>query len=221
MSAEASENLSADARLALAHSPDEVRDVLRIFLEFDARLARIVAATSEPMLGQMRLAWWRDELGKPVEQRPNGDAVLDGIGEHWAGREAGLISLANAWEHLLAEPPLDEADARKFLEHRRDGLVSVFSAVDSGVADNKAYKDAAWAWVCADVATKVSDSDERAMFVRLGTSDARTGGALPRPARGLAILGALGLRSLRRGGRPLMEGRGAALTALRASVLGR
>ena len=45
--------------------------------------------------------------------------------------------------------------------------------------------------------------------------------ALPVSAKGLAVLGALGLRALKRGGRPLMEGRGAALVALRAAMLGR
>ena len=35
-----------------------------------------MARTTEPMLGQMRLAWWRDALGKPVDERPRGDAVL-------------------------------------------------------------------------------------------------------------------------------------------------
>jgi phytoene synthase len=41
---------------------------------------------------------------------------------------------------------------------------------------------------------------------------------LPKTLRGLAVLEALALRALRRGGRPLMEGRGAPLTAFRAAI---
>jgi phytoene synthase len=32
------------------------------------------------MLGQMRLAWWREALGKPLADRPRGDEVLDAVG---------------------------------------------------------------------------------------------------------------------------------------------
>ena len=45
------------------------------------------------MLGQMRLAWWREALGKPVADRPRGDRVLDAIGQDWAGREAALVAM--------------------------------------------------------------------------------------------------------------------------------
>ena len=80
MSGELTENLADEAQLALAYIGPNLRDALRIFLELDGRLARIVSATTEPMLGQMRLAWWRDALGMAVSERPQGDAVLDGIG---------------------------------------------------------------------------------------------------------------------------------------------
>ncbi len=231
MASETHEKLANEAELALAHSGPEMRNLLRIFLQLDARIGRIVAGTNEPMLGQMRLAWWRDVLTMPIEKRPQGDAVLDAIGAHWADRSGELTTLIDAWEHLLGEPPLDQTDAMAFLTGRRDGLLAVYgdrAQIQAGGAQrdtrpNPAYARAGWYWACADLAANVSDPQERAMFVQLGLEHEADGKppALPRGDRGLAVLGALGARALARGGRPLMEGRGAALVALRAAILGR
>ena len=97
------ENLPAEIELALAYTPAAQRPALRIFFELDARLGRIVAGTNEAMLGQMRLAWWRETLAKPVAERPSGDQVLNAIGEHWVGKEADLIKLVDGWERLFGQ----------------------------------------------------------------------------------------------------------------------
>lgn len=215
MTSPSSENIPTEAHLALAHSRPDHRERLRLFFELDSRLARIVAATTEPMLGQMRLAWWRDTLGQPVDQRPSGDAVLDGISQNWRGAEANLVRLVDGWEHLLAEPPLPESEARSFLDGRCDALLAVYAEA------GEMHRAAAWHWCCADLAAKVSLDEERALFLRLAAEKDAAVAALPRNARSLAVLGALGRRALERGGRPLMEGRSASLTALRASFIGR
>lgn len=220
MSPEPSENLPPEAQLALAHTQPALRDPLRIFLELDHRLARIVAGTSEPMLGQMRLAWWRERLMEPAKARPGGDAVLDAIGMHFAGREKALIALVDGWEHMLVEPPLGEKAARLFAAGRRDGLLAVYGR-QAASKDFAAFESAAWRWGLADLAAKVSLDNERALLVELGLANDLRSPPLPREARGLAVLGALGLRALKRGGRPLMEGRGASLVATRAAILGR
>lgn len=220
MSLQPSENLPTEAQLALAHTPPAKRDPLRIFLELDHRLGRIVAATSEPMLGQMRVAWWRERLMEQPQARPAGDAVLDAIGAHFAGREAALIALVDGWEHILADAPLTEAAARSFAEGRRDGLMGVYDEF-TDPNTQAALGIAGWRWALADLASKVSLDAERDLLVRLGIGEPAADGALPREARGVAVLGALGLRALKRGGRPLMDGRGASLVATRAAILGR
>lgn len=224
MASENGETLSNEAQLALAHAAPNMRDPLRIFFELDARLARIVAGTTEPMLGQMRLAWWRDVLKQEAAERPQGDAVLDGIGAHWQGRSAELIPLVDAWEHMLADPPLSTDDAMKFLTQRRDALMAVFGKLASGEDRHNNYGKPAWWWACADLAANLSDPGEREMIVELGLNYDDPKGAInrsPAPDRGLAVLGAISHRALKRGGRPLMEGRGAALVAMRAALLGR
>lgn len=181
------------------------------------RLARIVAGTSEPMLGQMRLAWWREQLGNNREARPSGDAVLDGIGVHWQGREHALIALVDGWEFMLAEE-LDEAGASAFAQGRAAPFVAMAQMAGASNADT--VDVAARRWALVDAAVHIPDGPERTMLLELAGAN-REAVRLPRSLRGLAVLDALARRSLRHGGRPLMEGRGASIAAARAAIFGR
>lgn len=218
---EALEPLPPEQRIAIAWSAGGTRHRLASLLALDRRLARILSRTREPMLGQMRLAWWRDALGRSVAERPRGDAVLDALGAVWAGEEAALIALVDAWEQVLEEPPLSERAGRAFAEGRCAALLAAHRIHDGSGATAAPYRAAAWCWGLGDFAAGVRDEGERAMLVRLGLEGGAARGRLPRRARALAVLGALGERALRRGGRPLMEGRGAPAAAMRAAIFGR
>jgi phytoene synthase len=216
MSDQTTEILSVEAQLAIAHTPPEWRTALTIFLELDCRLSRIVAGTNEPMLGQMRLAWWREQLALAPAQRPAGDAVLDGIGRHWMGYETGLVALVDGWEYMLADR-LDHAAASGFAKGRAAPFVSLAQMTETASAPEHAIPARRWALV--DAAVHVPDGAEREMLLELARAD-DAAARLPRAMRGLAVLDALARRALRRGGRPLMEGRGASITAMRAAILG-
>ena len=216
VTAESPDILPPEADLALAWSPPKVRAPLSIAFQLDRRLARIVARTSEPMLGQMRLAWWRDALGTPLANRPRGDVVLDAIGAHWAGREAALIAMVDGWEVLVSAERLGRTEIDAFGTQRS----TFFSALDDTAGQTSAARIAAagFHWAMADAAAAVSDADERAALIAAGLERIAPAGTMPRALRGLAVLDALALRALRGGGRPLMEGRGAPLAALRAAI---
>lgn len=205
--------------LALAHTDTADRDALRVVFELDSRLGRIVAGTTEPMLGQMRLAWWRDVLAKPPQEWPEGDQVLDGIKLHWKECHTLLLPLIDGWEHLLAEPPLAANAAVSFCEGRRDTLLAALQ-LDPTQSFHGAACNAGWNWALADLASKVSAVEERDLLIGLAAKATNARGRLPSKARGLAVLGALGRRAIKRGGRPLMEGRGASLVAMRAAITG-
>ena len=208
--------LPPEAQLALAWSHAKVRGPLSIALQLDRRLARIVTRTSEPMLGQMRLAWWREMLGKPASDRPRGDTVLDGIGHHWAGHEAALIAMVDAWEVLVTAENLGPEEAAAFVAGRGAFFAHMPVAGDPSAAARLAAAGRAWA--AADAAAAVSDGDERAALIAAGKGTSQIAGRIPRALRGLAVLETLARRSLDSGGRPMMEGRGAALTALRGAI---
>lgn len=214
MTDEAPDILAPEAELALAWSSPKVRPALSIALQLDRRLARIVSRTSEPVLGQMRLAWWRDALGKPLGERPRGDAVLDAIGSHWAGREAALAQMVDGWEVLVTADRLGPTEADAFGAQRG----AFFAALAGAEAGSGRLAAAGYRWALADAATAISDAEERAVLIAAGLARAAAGGRIPKELRGLAVLEALALRALRRGGRPLMEGRGAPIAAFRAAI---
>lgn len=172
--------------------------------------------TSEPMLGQMRLAWWRDALGKSMAERPRGDAVLDAIGAHWAGREAALVQMVDGWEVLVTAERIGAQEATGFGEGR--GAFFAALASDAALVVIRRCAAAGFRWALADAVTGVSDENERAALITAGLARSGEGGRLPADLRALAVLEALAMRALRRGGRPLMEGRGASLAALRAAI---
>ena len=221
MAPEPSENLPDEARLALAHTKPILRDALRIFLDFDHRLARIVSATTEPMLGQMRLAWWRDMLGMDVSDRPHGDAVLDAIGEVWAGKEAALMALVDGWEHMLSDPPLSRDAALAFAKGRGAGRAGLAERIDAPASVRDHARACGEIWALADAASHIAQGPERDTLLDLAQELHWANKALPAPLRGVAVLGALAKRSVEAGGAPLMAGRGAALVALRAGLFGR
>lgn len=225
VSAPQNEPLPSEAKLALAWSPPKLRAPLSIALQLDQRLARIVTRTTEPMLGQMRLAWWRDALGTKPADRPRGDAVLDAIGAHWAGREAALIAMVDGWEVLVVADRLGPDETQAFAS----GRGAFFGTLADDCTPVQAGRIAAASnrWALADAAAAVSDDAERALLVETGLAlgrreqsgpEQRGSVRMPRDMRGLAVLNALAQRALQRGGRPLMEGRGAPLAALRAAI---
>lgn len=216
MTADNPDTLLPEAELALAWSPPNVRGPLRIAFQLDRRLARIVARTTEPMLGQMRLAWWRDALGKPVSERPRGDVVLDALGDHWAGREAVLIAMVDGWELLVTAEHLGRTEIEAF-GLQRGAFFNALHCDCTTMAEDR-ITAAAFRWALADAAAGVSDESERTLLIDAALARPKNGRQLPKSLRGLAVLDALALRSLRRGGLPLMNGRGAALAALRAAI---
>ena len=213
---EPADSLPPEAGLALAWSPAKLHGALSTFLQLDRRLARIVARTTEPMLGQMRLAWWRDAFGQSPAARPRGDAVLDGISQHWQGREAALIALVDGWEVLIGSEQLGPREVDSFAAGRAAPFLALIGDADE--AARRRVEQAARCWALADVVTGISNLQERNVFLDAACSIPLPHGRLPSEMRGLAVLEALARRALGREGAPLMAGRGASLTALRAAI---
>ena len=206
-------------QLALAHTPSSLRGALQSALALDRRLSQIVARTSEPMLGQMRLAWWRDVLGKPLAEWPQGNAELETIALHWGHSAAQLAAMADGWEYMLSEPPLSAEAAMGFASGRAKAFGALANISAKPVAREK-LAIAAQYWALGDGAVHIGSEAERAtMRAQLDKLPERP--RLGSPFKGIAIMGALGERALRGGEGPLMEGRGAAITALKSGLFGR
>jgi phytoene synthase len=201
-------------RLALAWTPRSTRRATLALLALDTRLAGFVRRGTEPLPVQMRLAWWRETLQAAPAAWPRGDPLLDELRE-W-DTPAQLVELVDGWEGLLGEQ-LDAEAIRAFAAGRERAWTVLAKQI--GIGEARA-EEAARSWALADLATNVSDESERKLVLQ-ESAGLRPQIPSERPLRPLAVLAALGRRALRRGGRPLLEGRGAGLLALRVGMFGR
>lgn len=71
-----------DRYLTALFAPRERRDALFALYAFNLEIARIAESTTEPLIGEMRLQWWRDVIdGAYGGKARYGDAVAKSLGE--------------------------------------------------------------------------------------------------------------------------------------------
>lgn len=111
-------------KLVFAYAKASERAVYEAVFALDSLCANIVATTSEALIGQMRLAWWRDVIIKDPVQRPAGHpliATINALPDH-IGNDA-LAELVNMWEaFLLADNR--QAYLQQFCEGRAAALMA-------------------------------------------------------------------------------------------------
>ena len=201
--------------LALRYGPSEMQQFARIAFSLDARLGRMLARSSEPLLVQMRYAWWRDQLGMSPEERPRGDPVLDAIGQHWRGEETALVALIDGWEARIGG--VESAELRAVL----DGYARTFAAI-AALCDASQQQEAALNGRWFALGTLVSGPGEET-FLKDILARATDLGSRPRlrgKLRPLGILGGLAERAIARRTGPLFGDRLSALAMMRLGLTG-
>ena len=206
--------LAPTHRLALAYAPAQCRRAWLGFLALDARLASVVRAAREPVLGQLRLAWWRERLTETSPAR--GEPLLYML-ESWGPQRQALVTLVDGWEGMLGEAPLGARALAAFAEGRAvsaAALAHVCNLADhAGAAERMARK-----WGLGDLTRHLTHPDERAAALALLAAQDWIPARLPRALRPLVVLHALARRQ-RRGPQP--EGLAAFLSVMRLGILGR
>ncbi|MBB3991136.1 squalene/phytoene synthase family protein [Croceicoccus naphthovorans] len=200
-------------RLSLTFAPAASRSFWGGFFALDRRFAHIVATASEPMLAQMRLTWWREVLDKPADDRPSGEPLLAALAK-WGGEARVLARLAEGWEMLVGEEPLDAASVAALAGARGDVAGAIARLAGKSDQAEDAVR-AGYRWALADIASHLSDEGERAMALSLYRAAAE--GSMPRIARPVRVLEQLAMRSMA----GQAGGFGSYLAALRTGWLGR
>jgi phytoene synthase len=213
------DTLPAMQRLALAYAPGRTRAAWLALLALDTRLANVLRSSSEPMLAQIRLAWWRDMLARDAADRPSGEPLLALI-KAWGDETAGLIELVDGWERLVEPERLGEDAVRAFCRGRGEACASLARVTDCLGAQDDAQR-AGEGWALADLAARLSDPGEREEAARLMAQHGWTRIALPRALRPLAILHGLAASAARRSGELSEPEPGSALLAVRIGLFGR
>ncbi len=205
-------------RLALAYAPAGARPATLALLALDARLGQAVRQASEPVIGQMRLAWWRDQFGLDPRMRERNDLLMGSL-DVFAGEADSLTALVDGWELLLDEK-LDTAQIRAFASARAQAFLALKRVIGS-LDDAEAILSAGQQWALADLVTGLSETEERSRVIDLWEESHRGLNKLSRNLRPLAVLEGLARRSLSSGGTPMLHGPGAAITAIRLGLVGR
>jgi phytoene synthase len=212
------ELLPAPQRLALAYAPARARPAWLALLALDARLGQHVRAGREPILAQIRLAWWRDRLREPAAAWPLGEPVLAALSA-WHGKHDQLGKLVDGWEMLLGEAPLAPAALEAFVSGRAAAMQALALVLDHPDAATTAHR-AGSGWAMADLAAHLSHPDERAAAGALAERHDWRRARLPRVLRPLTVLHGLGARAVLRRDRAAMRGRGDFVAAMRLGILG-
>jgi 15-cis-phytoene synthase len=165
-------------------------------------MADVVRSTREPMLGPIRLAWWRERLeelattgaapAEPRLQKVERELLPRGVsGRDLAGLEAGWLRLFEPFPWSV------ETSEAIWL---RGNLLFGLGARLVGQA-NEQVQAAGGLCALVDVARHCSDGDSRKMLLRQSRNFAqRLGGTrFSSPVRALSALAAVAIRDCRRG----------------------
>ena len=194
--------LGADLGLALTYVPLRDRGALAALFAIDRAMGDVVRSTKEPMLGPIRLAWWRERLeeldegdaapAEPRLQQVERELIPRGV----SGRE--LAALEGGWLRLFDLFPwtVQTSEAIWF----RGNLLFGLAARIVGRAEER-IQGAGGLWALVDAARHCSDPASRTMLIDQARAFARglSGVRFPGTLRPLSMMTVLAMRDVRRG----------------------
>jgi phytoene synthase len=205
-------------RLALAYATAHSRPVLDAVFSLDGRLGRVASTASEPMIGQLKLAWWRDQLGADPAHRAKGEPLLAELVR--LGVPLGeLAPLVDGWEALLVSDAVDFALVEAFAQGRASAFAAVAVAVGETVAKEAASMVGTTS-ALAELASRLPEGHSNPALIERLASIPQEPPRLPRSLRPLAVLDALARRALTRK-LPLLDSPAALALAMRVGIFGR
>jgi phytoene synthase len=157
--------LDPDRALALAYVPARRRAAVEALWRLDAALASVLSTGREPLISQIRLAWWREALEKLDAAPAPAEPVLQALAAHVLPAGIGgteLAAMAPPWEVLLSPDPLGERDIELYAV--RGILLFQYTARLLGdPAPGVAVEAGGAAWAMVDLARRsASDAESEA-----------------------------------------------------------
>ncbi len=152
--------------LALAYAPRRLRNSLAALWALDDALERVVTTTTQPLIGQMRLAWWHEQLlgldDGPIVAEPVLTALAPLVREQNI-TGADLAAMIDGWDVLLEPLPYSKDQLRVHASLRGDRLFDLSaqllgSQVPGGMGAG---------WALVDFAMRCSDQTTRERAIEL------------------------------------------------------
>ncbi len=148
-------------RLVIAYAKSADRERFALLFALDSRFAEIIRSTSEILIGQMRLTWWRDILTKSASDRPAGEPLVEQINllEKKGVDLAPLLTLLDGWEAMLEDFPWQDREFDNYAIARGNGFFGFGLPGGKSLSEEQAALGRAWAlW---DFARHCSDGTMR------------------------------------------------------------
>lgn len=138
-------------KLALSYLSAEFRPLLTLFLAFDSRMSQIYDKMNDVMIAQIRLAWWRDTIGK--DSKPKGEPLISLIENAQTqyidiNLSHALIEMVNGWEILMtADDQIDDQSMLKFAQNTGGAIFNITASQSIGedLADQFTMLGTIWA----------------------------------------------------------------------------
>lgn len=184
--------------LALGYAARRHRAGFSAIISLDTALARSVSAASDPFHGQVRLAWWRDQLNALEANRVANDPVLMSLQPIISSLRPASIRLVNAWETLFDPWPMTIGSAEHHA-HERGEAVFTMAAQLAEVPFDTEIARAARLWALADLALHCSDPDIAAGLMGVAGSYVGLAKKVPRDLLPFGILTRFAERDVQRG----------------------
>jgi 15-cis-phytoene synthase len=177
--------------LVLAYVPVHKRRALAALFSLDDTLAAIPRSTTEPVLGQMRLLWWREALVRLDVEAPAAEPVLQALAVEALPlgiTGSALSRMVDGWEVLIEASQLGEAALIVFGEGR--GRLFDLAGVALGAVGSDPLHLAGPGWALADLGQHLRDQHETELAMEIAKSrlDAAMRVRWSRNARALGAL---------------------------------
>ncbi|HZG08409.1 MAG TPA: squalene/phytoene synthase family protein [Allosphingosinicella sp.] len=201
--------LDRDRFLALSYVRSSVRPALEALWRLDAALGAVLTSGREPLISQIKLAWWRDALEALDTGSTPFEPALQAVAAHLLPRRISgseLAPMPEGWTLLLTPDPMS-ADELSTYGARRGAVLFKASAKLLAGEEHSQLAAAGEAWALIDLARHSgSEADAQAALeaARARLSPHRW----PRRLRPLGMLAVLAARDAEPA-RPRWEEQGA------------
>lgn len=119
--------MTPPTNLAITYAPVRVRSAFALLLQIDSRFADILHNAREPMIAQIKMAWWREAFGKAPNERPKGEPLLQALDQ--TGDiipYTALEALVLGWEMLLGSEAWNQATIDGHADMRAKAIFQTF-----------------------------------------------------------------------------------------------
>lgn len=155
---------------------------------FDEQLGQIIASTTQPMVGQIRLTWWREALNSAVSGHPLLEELTSVTSTGIDSEALGVV--IDGWEEVLEPLPLTTDQLARFATARGTQLFTLSARLIEVTIPESVADSVGAGWALADFACRCSDRVTADRALAMANTYLAVGSlrSLPRPLRILARL---------------------------------